>query len=129
MKTSKKNASSTTKPAQERGCTINIRIKSGGDVNIYNCSAPPPAAPACPPPDDNHDCPSGATGACVPVSLGAKPKQSRRNKLDKLLANNLVPSTLGASFFHLTRRYFAGKTPANALEESGFATLRGSRRR
>ena len=129
MKRSKKNAS--TKPGQERGCTINIRIKSGGDVNIYNCSVPPspdsacpPSGPACPPPDDGQACPPGAAGACVPVSLGAKPKQSRRNKLDRLLANNPVPSVLGASFFHLTRRYFAGKTPANALEERGFATLR-----
>jgi hypothetical protein len=131
MKTSKKNRSATTgstntTPGHERGCTINIRIKSGGDVNIYNCSAHPPPDPSCPPPpaDDDHVCPPGVAGACVPVSLGAKPKQSRRNKLDKLLANNPVPSTLGASFFHLTRRYLAGKTPANALEESGFATLR-----
>jgi hypothetical protein len=58
------------------------------------------------------------------VSLGAKPKQSRRNKLDKLLANNRVPSTLGASLFHMMQRYLAGKAPGNALEESGFATLR-----
>jgi hypothetical protein len=35
-----------------------------------------------------------------------------------------VPSTLGASFFHLTRRYLAGKTAANALEERAFVTLR-----
>jgi hypothetical protein len=124
MKTSKKTGKGTSKPVPERACTINIRIKSNGDVNIYNCSAPPSPGSACPPADDEHVCPPGVPGACVPVSLGAKPKQSLRNKLDKLLANNPVPSTLGASFFHLTRRYLAGKTPANALEERGFATLR-----
>ena len=53
----------------------------------------------------------------MPVSLGSKPKQSRRRKLDKLLANTKVPSALAASFFHLTRRQLAGKTAANALEE------------
>ena len=124
MKSRKSNAPDPGKPGHEGGCTINIRIKSSGTINIYNCSAPTPPETPCAPPDGQHPCPPGAPGACVPVSLGAKPKQSRRNKLDRLLANNRVPSTLGASFFHLTRRYLAGKTPANALEESGFATLR-----
>ena len=75
--------------------------------------------------DDEHGCPPGSTGACVPVSLGAKPKQSRRNKLDRLLANNPVAGTLGASLFHMTRRFLAGKARANPLEERSFATLRG----
>ena len=128
MKTSKKGGATTNgpnnhEPVHAGGCTINIKINSSGDVNIYNCGAQPPADAACPPPEDDP-CPPGVPGACVPVSLGAKPKQSRRNKLDKLLANNRVPSTLGASLFHMTRRYLAGKTPANALEERGFATLR-----
>jgi hypothetical protein len=109
---------------QDSCCSINIRIKSSGTINIYNCSAPPPAEPPCPPPDGEPPCPPGVPGACVPPSLGAKPKQSRRNKLDRLLANTPVPSTLGAAFFHLSRRFFAGKTPANALEERGFASLR-----
>ena len=65
-----------------------------------------------------------ATGACVPVSLGSKPKQSRRHKLDKLLANTRVPSTLGASFFHMARRYIVGKTASNELEERVFERLR-----
>ena len=60
----------------------------------------------------------------MPASLGSKPKQSRRSKLDKLLASTRVPSALGASFFHLTRRYLAGKAAANALEERAFAKLR-----
>ena len=124
MKSRKNNAPNTDKPGHEGGCTINIRIKSSGTINIYNCSASPPPEAPCAPPGGKHPCLPGVPGACVPVSLGAKPKQSRRNKLDRLLANNRVPSTLGASFFHLMRRFLAGKAPANALEESGFATLR-----
>ena len=124
MKSRKNNAPNTDKPGHEGGCTINIRIKSSGTINIYNCSASPPPEAPCASPGGEHPCLPGVPGACVPVSLGAKPKQSRRNKLDRLLANNRVPSTLGASFFHLMRRFLAGKAPANALEESGFATLR-----
>ena len=106
------------------GCHIDIRIESRGDVSIYNCTAPRPSGEPCPPPKDDHVCPPVAQGACVPASLGSKPKQSRRRKLDKLLANARVPSALGASFFQLTRRYLAGKTAANALEGRAFATLR-----
>ena len=124
MKTSKHTESTTTKPAEDAGCRIDIQIESQGDVNIYNCTAPRPSSEPCPPPKDDHVCPPVAPGACVPVSLGSKPKQSRRRKLDKLLANTRVPSVLGASFFHLTRRYLAGKMAANALEERAFATLR-----
>lgn len=108
---------------KDAGCNIDIHIDSRGGVNIYNCTSHSPQG--CPPPKDGHPCPPVATGACVPASLGAKPKQSRRRKLDKLLANTRVPSALGASFFHLTRRFLAGKVAANALEESAFATLRG----
>ncbi len=111
-------------PDERAGCKIDIQIDSHGDVNIYNCTAPAPCNEPCPPPKDDHVCPPIAPGACVPASLGSKPKQSRRRKLDKLLANTRVPSALGASFFHLTRRYLAGKTAANALEERAFATLR-----
>lgn len=124
MKSSKDNLSGTTRPGHEGACSINIQIQNSGTIHIYNCSAPPPGGAPCPPPDGEHPCPPGVPGACVPVSLGAKPKQSRRNKLDSLLAKQPVPSALGASFFHLTRRFLAGKTPANALEEHGFATLR-----
>lgn len=124
MNTSKHTKSTTTKPAEDAGCRIDIQIESQGDVNIYNCTAPASRSEPCPPPKDDHVCPPVAPGACVPVSLGSKPKQSRRRKLDKLLANTRVPSVLGASFFHLTRRYLAGKTAANVLEERAFATLR-----
>jgi hypothetical protein len=124
MNASKHTELTKTKPAEDAGCRIDIKIESQGDVNIYNCTAPCPSTDPCPPPKDDHVCPPVAPGACVPVSLGSKPKQSRRRKLDKLLANIRVPSALGASFFHLTRRYLAGKTAANALEERAFAKLR-----
>ena len=103
-------------------CRIDIRIDSRGDVNIYNCSEPCGCGEPAPPPGEHH-CPPTAPGACVPASLGGKPKQSRRRKLDKLLAGTRVPSALGASFFQLARRHLAGKQAANALEERAFGTL------
>lgn len=124
MNTSKNTESTTSKPTKDVGCRIDIQIESQGDVNIYNCAAPSLSKQPCPPPSDDHVCPPVSEGACVPVSLGSKPKQSRRRKLDKLLANTRVPSALAASFFHLTRRHLAGKTAANPLEERAFATLR-----
>src|SRR5918999_1211742 len=93
-----------TKPAEDACCKIDIQIKSEGDVTIYNCAAPQSSDESCTLPKDDHVCPPVAAGACVPVSLGSKPKQSRRRKLDKLLANTRVPSALGASFFHMARR-------------------------
>jgi len=124
MKTTKNTKPTTNSPAENAGCRVDIQIDSRGDVNIYNCTSPHPSQEPCPQPKDDHVCPPTATGACVPASLGSKPKQSRRRKLDKLLANTRVPSALGASFFQLTRRYLAGKPPANALEERAFARLR-----
>jgi len=111
-------------PCIEAECKIEIQIESRGDVNIYNCSSPPLRGEPGQPPKDDHTCPPGAPGACVPVSLGSKPKQSRRRKLDQLLANTRVPSVLGASFFHMLRRYQAGKTAGHVLEERTFDALR-----
>jgi hypothetical protein len=126
MKKGKPTGSTTTKPPADVGCKIDIHIDNQGDVNIYNCTAPAPSSEPCPPPPkDDPVCPPVAPGACVPASLGSKPKQSRRSKLDKLLASTRVPSVLGASFFHLTRRYLAGKVASNALEQRAFATFRG----
>lgn len=112
------------KPCGDADCNIEIQIESQGDVNIYNCSTPPSNSEPRKPPKDDHVCPPGAPGACVPVSLGSKPKQSRRRKLNRLLSTTRVPSALGASFFHMTRRYLAGKTAGNSLEERTFATFR-----
>lgn len=121
--TASKRTESTT-PAKDGCCSVDIHIENKGDVNIYNCTrSPGSGAEPPPPPKDEHVCPPVAPGACVPASLGAKPKQSRRRKLDKLLANTRVPSTLGASFFHMSRRFLAGKTAAHALEERAFAKL------
>jgi hypothetical protein len=108
------------KPTKDVGCNIDIQIENRGEVNIYNCSSP------CPPSEgdkDHDECPPTAPGACVPVSLGSKPKQSRRFKLNQLLANTRVPSTLGASFFHTIRRYVAGKSASNSLEQDAFEKL------
>jgi hypothetical protein len=104
-------------------CRFDIHIESEGDVNIYNCTTPSDhSCPECPP----VDCPPDpiAPGQCVPVTLGAKPKQSQRSKLDTLLANTQVPSVLAAAFFSTSRRFLAGHSPANAFEESAFAVLR-----
>src|SRR5215831_18890564 len=124
MKTSKNTKPTTNGPAENSGCRIDIQIDSEGDVNIYNCTSPRPIEEPYPQPKDDHVCPPVAPGACVPASLGAKPKQSRRRKLDKLLANARVPSALGASFFQLARRFLAGRQAANALETRVFAKFR-----
>src|SRR5262245_38944934 len=70
------------------GCQIDIRIESQGDVNIYNCTAPAPPDQPCPP-SPPTGCPTGpiAPGQCIPLTLGAKPKQSQRTKLNTLLNN------------------------------------------
>ncbi len=101
------------------GCCIDIHIDNRGDLNIYNCSTPSPGQPA--PCDDRPppSCPT-ATGACVPLALGAKPKQSRRRKLDRLLAHTPVPSALAAAFFHSARRFRSGRSAGNALEALAF---------
>jgi hypothetical protein len=99
-------------------CHIDITINAQGDVHIYNC--PPSQAPS---PETSDECAGSlpvSPGACVPLALGAKPKQSQRKKLDRLLAGNPVPSTFAASFIHLSRRFLAGKTAANAFEQQMF---------
>jgi len=58
---------------------------------------------------------------CIPVSPGSKPKQSPEFKLDQVRQNILVPSTIGASFFHMMRRYLEGKTAGNTLEQVLFS--------
>jgi hypothetical protein len=101
------------------GCEINITINSGGDVNIYNCTGgetkPEPCAPATPP---------GGPGACLPLALGSKPKQSQQQKIDRLIESAPIPSTIAAALTHLMRRYAAGHAPANALESAAFDRLR-----
>jgi hypothetical protein len=116
--TSTTSLTATKRDKKSCGCRVDIRIQSKGDVNIYNCTAPEPSEPHPP-----AECPSGpiAPGQCVPLSIGSKPKQSQRHKLDRLLANTKTPSALAASFFHQSRRFLAGHAPANPFEQSTFA--------
>lgn len=104
------------------GCEIHITIHSQGDVNIYNCTMPP--APSRP---DGHECPPApvSPGACVPLALGAKPKQAQARKIEKLLAGTRVPSAFAAAFLHLARRFVAGQAAATPLETEVFDRLRG----
>jgi hypothetical protein len=101
-------------------CRVDIRIDAQGDVNVYSCCTPKHDKSPCPPPP--VACPTGpiAPGQCVPLSIGSKPKQSQRTKLDALLENTRVPSAIGAAFFHHARRFTAGQSPANPFEQSAF---------
>jgi len=101
------------------GCRVDIHIDSKGDVNIYNCASPgsTTGGGGCGDPI--------APGQCLPVTLGAKPKQSQRQKLDNLLASNRVPSTLAAAFFRHARRWLAGESPGDPLETEAFALFSG----
>lgn len=98
-------------------CRVDIRIETQGPVNIYNCTSAPPCPEPCPP------TPTGtiAPGQCVPLSIGSKPKQSMRTKLDSLLQNTRVPSAIASGFFQHARRFSAGQSPANPLETEVFS--------
>ena len=105
------------------GCTIDIRIDSRGDVNIYNCTHGPDSGPR---PPSTEPCPPPRTeGACVPLGLGCKPKQSKAHKLEQLRLRNRVPSALAASFFQTARRQLRGATAANAFEAAVFPVFEG----
>ena len=123
MKIDKKTDGIKTRP-KDIGCNVDIQIQSHGDVNIYNCTAPAPSSEPCLTPEP-EDCGSRpiAPGQCLPLSIGSKPKQSQRTKLDRLLNENRVPSVMAASFFHESRRFLAGFSPANTFEQSAFNLL------
>ncbi|MDQ2986637.1 MAG: hypothetical protein M3R13_07930 [Armatimonadota bacterium] len=104
------------------GCDIDIKIDSQGDVNIYNCTKE--CGDKKRGPSSQEECkPPRTEGACVPLGLGCKPKQSRRKKLETLLAKNKVPSALAASFFQTARRFLNGNEPANDFEQATFPTF------
>lgn len=101
-------------------CTVDIRIDSRGDVNIYTCAAPGDRAEHPPAP-----CPEepSAKSCLLPVA-GAKHKASRESKLGRLAKGARVPSALAASVVHTARRFLLGKAPQNPLETAAFASLR-----
>jgi hypothetical protein len=109
------------KPARSEGCQIDIRIESGGDVNIYNCTSDCGKKP----PEPVEPRPCRTEGACVPLGLGCKPKQSRTSKLERLRARSRAPSALAASFFQTARRHIGGATAANDFEAAVFPVFDG----
>lgn len=122
MTTTRQDGSDRDKKSS--ACRVDIQIEGQGDVNIYNCTHAPGEhpCPECPP----VECPPDpiAPGQCVPLALGAKPKQSQRSKLDALLASTQAPSVLAAAFFSTSRRFLTGHSPANAFEVSAFEVFR-----
>ena len=64
------------------GCRVDIQIKSKGDVHVHACSCAGDKGPTTPPPCPNDGRPPSTEGACIPLGLGCKPKQSRAHKLD-----------------------------------------------
>jgi hypothetical protein len=110
-----------TKPESSAHCCVDIRIENQGPINIYTCTSAPPGPAPCPEPCP-PECPAGpiAPGQCIPLSIGSKPKQSLRTKLDSLLQNTRVPSAIASGFFQHARRFSAGQTPANLLETEVF---------
>lgn len=109
-----------TKDREKDCCHIDISITNHGNLNIYACSSPADDSPAHP-----EECTPLPVelGACVPLALGVKPKQSQRHKLDRLLAGNRIPSAFGAAFVHMSRRFVSGRQPGNPLEETVFDRL------
>lgn len=104
------------------GCRVEIRIEAQGDVHVHACSChdkpPAPPAPDCAPR------PPRVEGACIPLGLGQKPKQSRATKLKTLRARGGPPSALGAAFLQTGRRFLAGAAPANDFETAVYPAFR-----
>lgn len=113
--------SDAIRPHHDSGCNVSISIEARGDVIINNCCAPErePQPQPQPPSEDSYP----PKGACMPVVPGAKHKQSRDYKLANLAAGTRVPSALAAGAMHLMRRFLAGRSPANPLEQTVFATM------
>jgi hypothetical protein len=103
-------------------CSATINIETSGNINIYNCSEiKPDKDREC---NDDREQTTTAKGACVPASLGSKPKQSQQQKLDTLLKNNPVPSSFAASFIHTCNRFVVGKAAGSEIESKMFEKFR-----
>jgi hypothetical protein len=111
----------STRGSTACGCA-GVQVTTTGVVNVYACGG---AGDEPGRPDHRCRCSTDpvAPGQCVPLAVGAKPKQSQRTKLDTLLAASPVPSALAAAFVQTSRRYQAGRSPANALEHEAFGVL------
>ncbi len=113
---------STHATAPSGDCPLSIAIDARGDVNIHHHCAPPPPGP--PPSDETGGCPPlGEGNTCLPPVAGSKHKRSPAQKLAARQARTRVPSVLAASTMHLVRRFLAGTTPGNELEQRAFARL------
>lgn len=110
----------------ESRCEMTVNVRSKGPVNIYNCPPETVTQPE-PEPEECPECPEPprATGACIPVALGAKPKRAMADKLNTLARNSPAPSVLAATILQQAGRYLAGRQPGNELERSVFAVLDG----
>ncbi len=103
-------------PHASRGIHI---VNKGGTVNVRTrCAATMDHSK----PKDDDNCPPcpPSERTCVPLTPGSKPKQSRQQKLDRILERNRVPSALAAGFFQMARRYEGGFGAASPLESNAF---------
>lgn len=112
-------------------CEFTIDVKKIKTLNI-ECS-PGQAPTPQPPSDTQEECPPRAEGACIPLGLGSKPKQSLKTKVERLVDDNPASSVLAAAVVHQARRYLSDRAPGNELEASVFEvfdslspTLRGA---
>lgn len=105
------------------GCGFTFNIRVDGDIHINNYCAPAGRA------DDKADAGQDGEGCrsahetCIPVVAGAKHKQGRSQKMAERASRSAIPSVLAASTIHAIRRYVAGASPANNLEQTMFATI------
>lgn len=110
--------------AAPKGCGYEFQINVQGDLHIHNQCAGEITPPSPPPKEPAVCCPPNGVGnTCLPPIAGRKHKASPAQKLAKLAANNRVPSVLAAGAVHLLRRYLAGASAANPLEQAAFARL------
>jgi hypothetical protein len=109
----------TSSSSQPSDCSVTINIETSGNINIYNCSGKDNECGCKDGGIDYHDG-SEPIGSCVPASLGAKPKQSRDQKLNRLLNKTKTSSAMAAAFLQACRRFAAGKTPGSEIEAKMF---------
>lgn len=105
------------------GCEFTFNIQADGDIHINNYCAPPGPSDGHGEPSQDGDYCSPSAESCIPVVAGAKHKQGRSQKMAERASRSAIPSVLAASTIHAIRRYVAGASPSNSLEQTMFATL------